>query len=196
LHALDREKLVVSRPKALNEWKPQTGLARNELTGAGTPAATAAARLVQMRRLAQEFTGHEIDPDGQRSDLRLLPRPLSRYPAAKTGVVDGALFALVSTEGTDPEVWLLIEAREQDGETRWEYACCRFSNRDLYVQRKGEEIWSSVRSGSDFVAHDALHLYRLYGDKVVSLDGKLLARVRVRESPTAWWGEAVPVDEK
>jgi hypothetical protein len=196
LHALDREKLVVSRPKALNEWKPQTGLARKALPDAGTPAATAGARLVQMRRLAQEFTGYENDLEGKRSDLRLLPRPQYRYPEAKTGVVDGALFALLSTEGTDPEVWLLIEAREQDGKRRWEYACCRFSNRDLYVQRKGEEVWSSVRNGNDFVAHDALHLYRLYGDKVVSLDGKLLARVRVRESPNAWWGEAIPVDDK
>ena len=61
LHALDREKLLVSRPKALNEWKPQVGLARKELADAGAPAAARGARLVQMRRLAQEFSGHEID---------------------------------------------------------------------------------------------------------------------------------------
>jgi hypothetical protein len=194
LHALDREKLLVSRPDALNEWKPQTGLARKALPDAGTPAATAGARLVQIRRLAQEFTGYETDLEGKRSDLRLLPAPLYRYPAAKAGVIDGALFTLLSTEGTDPEVWLLIEAREEDGKRRWEYACCRFSNRDLYVQRKGEEVWSSVRSGNDTVAHDALHLYRLYGDKIVSLEGKLLARVR--ETPRVWWGEAIPVDDK
>ena len=40
-HALDSDKLLVSRPKALNEWKPQAGLARKELPDAGTPAATA-----------------------------------------------------------------------------------------------------------------------------------------------------------
>jgi hypothetical protein len=195
LHALDREKLLVSRPAgALNEWKPQAGLARNELPDAGGPAATAGARLAQMRRLAQEFTGHETDGEDKRDDLRLLPAPLYRYPAAEDGVVDGALFALVSTEGTDPEVWLLIEARKEGGTTRWEYACCRFSNRNLYVQRKDKEIWSSVRSKTDTVHHDTLHLYRLYADKVVNLDGKLLARVR--ESPKVWYGEAIPVDEK
>jgi hypothetical protein len=193
-HALDSEKLLVSRARALNEWKPQAGLARKQLPDAGAPAATAGARLVQMRRLAQGFTGHETDNEGKRYDLRLLPAPVYRYPAAKDGVVDGALFTLVSTEGTDPEVWLLIEARNEGGDTCWEYACCRFSNRNLYVQRKEKEIWSSVRSETDTVAHDALHLYRLYGDKVVSLDGKLLARVR--ESSRAWWGEAIPVDEK
>jgi hypothetical protein len=194
LHALDGEKLVVSRTGALNAWKPQAGLARKELPDAPAPAATAAARLVQMRRLAQEFTGHETDAEGKRDDLRLLPAPLYRYPAAKSGVVDGAIFTLVSTEGTDPEVWLLIEAREEEGKLRWEYACARFSNRDLYVRHKGKEVWSSVRSATDTVAHDAQHLYRLYGDKVVSTDGKLLARVR--ETPKVWWGEAVPADGK
>src|SRR5262249_11684160 len=105
-HALDRDKLVVSRPHALNEWKPQAGLERKEVADAGTPAATAGARLVQMRRLAQEFSGHEIDNEGKRWDLRLLPAPLYRYPSTKSGVIDGALFTLVSNAGTDPEVLL------------------------------------------------------------------------------------------
>jgi hypothetical protein len=195
LHALDREKLLVGRPAgALNEWKPQVGLARKELPHAGAPASTAGARLAQMRRLAQEFSGHETDGEDKRDDLRLLPAPLYRYPSAEDGVVDGALFTLVSTEGTDPEVWLLIEARKEGANTRWEYACCRFSNRNLYVQHKDKDVWSSVRSKTDTVHHDALHLYRLYADKVVNLEGMLLARVR--ESPKVWWGEALPVNEK
>jgi hypothetical protein len=194
-HALDTEKLLVSRPAtALNEWKPRAGLERKELPDARTPAATAGARLVQMKRLAQEFTGHEEDSDGKRWDLRLLPAPLYRYPAAKTGVIDGAIFILVSEAGTDPEVLLLLEAREEGGKTRWEYACGRFSDRNLYVQRKEKEIWSSVRSETDTHAHDALHLYRLYGDKVVDTDGKLLARMRSTEK--IWWGEVVPVEDK
>ena len=193
-HALDREKLLVRRSNALNEWKPQVGLARNELPDAGEPAATAAARLPQMRRLAREFTGHETDGDGRRYDLRLLPAPVYRYPPSKSGVVDGAMFTLVSTEGTDPEVWLLIEARKEGGKARWEYACARFSNRNLFVQHKDKEIWASVRSETDTVLHDSRHLYRLYADKVVNLEGKLLARVW--ESASVWWGEAVPVDDR
>src|SRR5436190_7525405 len=46
-HALDPEKLVVSRPgPQLNEWKPQAGLARKELPDAPAPAAAPGARLV------------------------------------------------------------------------------------------------------------------------------------------------------
>jgi hypothetical protein len=193
-HALDREKLLVSRPDALNEWTPRAGLERKELPDAGTPAATPGTRLVQMRRLAQEFSGYENDQEGRRWDLRLLPAPLYRYPPAKTGVIDGALFTLVSTAGTDPEVLLLIEAREQDGKTRWEYACGRFSDRNLYVQRKDKEVWSSIRSETNTFLHDPQHLYRLYADKIVTLEGKLLARVRATER--VWWGEVIPVEEK
>ncbi len=194
LHALDVEKLSVRRPNTLNEWKPQAGLERKQLADAGVPAPTPGGRLVQMRKLAQEFTAHETDTEGKRCDLRLIPAPRFRYPFAKSGVIDGALFTFLSNEGTDPEVWLLFEAREKDGKIRWEYACCRFSNRDLYVQRKGKEVWSSVRNKNDTVLHDPQHLYRLFADKVITLEGKVLARVR--ETPEVWWGEAVPVDEK
>jgi hypothetical protein len=191
-HALDAEKLLVSRPGRYNQWRPQAGLARAEFPDTGPPAATAGARLVQMRRLAQEFTGHEFDSEGKRWELRLLPAPLYRYGSAKTGVVDGALFTLVSNAGTDPEVLLLIEAREEGGKARWEYACGRFSDRDLHVQRKEKEVWSSIRSEANTFLHDPLHLYRLYADKVVSLDGKLLARVRPTDK--IWWGEVFPAD--
>src|SRR5262249_40605785 len=69
LHALDPEKLVVKREE-FNQWKPEVGLARKELPDAGTPAATPGARLVQMRRLAQEFTGYSVDREAKRWELR------------------------------------------------------------------------------------------------------------------------------
>ena len=129
LHALDLEKLLVTRD-AHNQWKPEAGWARKELTDAPAPAETRAARLIQMKKLAADFTGHEIDgQEKKRLELRLLPTPLYRYPAAKaepvpkapgeatktTGVIDGAMFALLSEAGTDPEVLLLIEARRSRG---------------------------------------------------------------------------------
>jgi hypothetical protein len=195
LHALDAEKLVVTRPKdALNEWKPEAGLARKELPDAGAPAGTPAARLIQMRKLASEFTGHMIDRAEKRWELRLLSAPLYRYAPAKTGIVDGALFALVSNAGTDPEVLVLIEAREEKGKAGWDYALGRFSDSNLYVQRKDKEVWSSVIGETNTHLHDPLHTYRLYGDKIVSLDGKLLARVQV--TPEAKYGKIIPVDDK
>jgi hypothetical protein len=193
LHALDPEKLLVKRDE-YHQWKPQAGLARKELSGAAPPAAAAGARLLQMRRLAQEFTGHSLDRDGKRWQLRLLPTPLYRYPAAKTGVVDGALFALMSSAGTDPEVLLLIEAKEVDGKRHWEYACGRFSDWELHVSRKDKEVFSSVPSDANTFFHDPLHLYRIYPEKVITPEGKLLARLR--STSRMPWGEVIPVEDK
>ncbi len=193
MHALDPDKLVVTRA-GFNQWVPKAGLGRKELPDAGAPAATAGGRLIQMRRIAQEFTGHTVDNEGKRWELRLLPAPLYRYPEARTGVVDGALFALVSTAGTDPEVLLLVEAKEEGGKLRWEYALGRFSDRDLFVQRRGKDVWSLVKDGTNTFNNDPLHTYALYADKVVNLEGKLLARVRV--TAKAWYGEIIPVEDK
>jgi len=192
-HALDREKLLVSRPNALNEWKPQAGLRRTELPGAEAPAATGGARLLQMRRLAQEFTGYEIDDKEKRWDMRRLPTPLYRYPSAKSEVVDGALFAFVSNAGTDPEVLLLIEARKEGDKTRWEYACARFSDWNLYIERIGKEVWSSVRSDTNTFEHDQLHLFRVSHEKVVTQEGKLLARIK---HPEEGGQQLIPAGEK
>ncbi len=197
LHALDTEKLLVTRDGD-NQWKPEAGLARKELTDASVPAETPGARLIQIKKLAAEFTGYEFHEEKnqakQRLELRLLPTPLYRYPTAKTGAIDGALFALVSDAGTDPEVLLLIEARESKGKIRWEYACGRFSDRELHVQRKDKEVFSSVQSDTNTSLYGPQHLYRLYPDKVVTPEGKLMAWVRpTLEKP---WGEVIPVKEK
>jgi hypothetical protein len=194
LHALDPEKLLVKRDE-YNQWKPEAGLGRKELPDAPVPGDTPAVRLLQMKKLAAEFTGHSTDRDAKQWDLRLLPTPLYRYPTAKTGVIDGALFALISTAGTDPEVLLLIEAKETDGKLRWEYACGRFSDWELRVKRKDKEVFSSVpNEDTNPFFHGPSHLYRIYPEKVVTPEGKLLARIR--STPKMPWGEVVPVDEK
>lgn len=190
LHALDAEMLLVTRPKdALNQWIPEAGLERKVLPDAPEPANTPAGRILQIRRLGEEFKGHEIDSDGKRWDLRLLATPLYRYPSAKSGVIDGALFAIISDAGTDPEVLLVIEAKEEKGKIHWEYACGRFSDWELHVQRKGKEVYSSVPSETNTNSHDPLYTYRVYPEKVVTTEGKLLARLNAR------W-EVLPVKEE
>jgi hypothetical protein len=190
LHALDSEKLVVKRDE-YNQWKPEAGLARKELGDAPAPADTPGARLLQMRKLAQEFTGQSVDKDAKQWELRLLPTPLYRYPAAKSGVIDGALFAMVSNAGTDPEVLLLIEAREVQGKPRWEFACGRFSDWELHVKRGDKEVFAYVPAEKP-VPYDPQHTYRIYPEKVVTTEGKLLARIR--QTPTG--RELIPVDDK
>ena len=69
---------------------------------------------------------------------------------------------------------LLIEAKEIHGKVGWEYACGRFSDWELHVQRKDKEVFSSVPSETNTAYHDPLHLYRTYPEKVVTLEGTTL----------------------
>ena len=187
-HALDREKLVVTRDSP-GAWKPEAGLERKAIPGAPAPAPTAGARLVQMRKLAQEFEGHSLDRDGNRWEFRLLPNPLYRYPSAKTGIVDGAIFALMSNAGTDPEVLLVIEAVEANGMQRWEYACGRFSDWRLHVRHKQTEVFTYVPSKAP---EPNLRLYHWHAEKVVSPEGKVIARAR--QTPRGSY--LAPVEDK
>ena len=145
-----------------------------------------------MRKLAQEFTGHSVDRDAKQWELRLLPTPLYRYPSAKTGVVDGAVFALMSGGGTDPEVLLVIEAKEERGKMGWQYACGRFSDWDLHVTHKDKEVFTFIRTEERRPDEPKLQLYRIYPEKVVTPEGKLLARVR----QTPGGPQLVPVEDK
>lgn len=120
----------------------QPGITWNQLTGAPRPADKPALRLVQMRRLAEEFTA-SISGLANEADreLRLLAKPLYRYPSDVSGAMDGALFAFV--QGTDPEVLLLIEAHEPGG---WSYGIARFTHAVAAVSRNGQTVWDCPKA--------------------------------------------------
>jgi hypothetical protein len=138
--------------KVRNEmfWTPASpGYKRERLDTSDIPADSAAARLVQMRRLASQFNAQLEDT--RRTDnavarqLRLLTQPIFRYasPASVTELdyVDGALFAFV--EATDPEVLLTLEAIRTSDSVRWEYGLARMNRDAIRVMFRGQPVWSA-----------------------------------------------------
>jgi hypothetical protein len=167
LHSLSPVILVVDRD-ASEQWVPQSaGVDLKPVEGAPAPAGTAPQRLAQMRGLAREFTGRSKSVQGQAWELRLLPQPLFRYRSNDAGVIDGAVFALVSNAGTDPEIIILLEARTSETGQKWVYAAARFSDMSLWLSYKNEEIWTSIRSSENTFNHDAKHRYRFYEDREI-----------------------------
>jgi hypothetical protein len=142
-HVLADAPIAPAALRGGSSWKPAKGLKLARISGAPEPADSAAGRLVQMRRLARDFTAH-MQADGP-WELRLLTQPLHRYGQgerdAAAEVVDGALFAYVWTRGTDPELLLLLECRRDDKGVAWHYAPVRFSNKELWLKRDAAEIW-------------------------------------------------------
>jgi hypothetical protein len=122
-------------------WAPPTaGMSLATIPGAPRPAAAPAGRLRQMRDLAHEFRAF-LGTQDDRSELRLLPKPLYRYEANRPGLLDGALFAFVVT--TDPEVLLMIEARPGAADWAWHYGFARMSMVNLQAQHKDQRVWSA-----------------------------------------------------
>ena len=167
LHSLSLEVLVVDR-EASEQWAPQAaGVDLKQLEGAPPLARTAVQRLAQMRGLAREFSGKSLSDQGQTWELRLLPQPLYRYESTDPDVLDGALFTLVSSAGTDPEIILLLEARKSPSGHQWVFGSARFSDMNLWLNHKGKEVWSSIRSEENTFNHDAKHRFRFYQDRFI-----------------------------
>jgi len=93
-----------------------------------------------MRTLATEYSVVADYGNMKKEDMRLLPAPVYRYASEKQGVTDGALFAFA--RGTDPEAFLMVEARKgRDGE-EWQYAFARFvGHASLRAVRADREVW-------------------------------------------------------
>lgn len=121
-------------------WEPaREGVSFQKLSEAPPPAATPVKRLAQMRRLADRFTANDEFEGKSRWELRMLAKPLLRYADQTAGLLDGAMFALA--HGTDPEVFILLEARKVDGDYAWHYALAPMTGYALKVQLDGKEIW-------------------------------------------------------
>jgi hypothetical protein len=165
LQSLSLAVLVVDRTAA-EQWVPQApGVDLKPVEGAPEPAGNPALRMAQIRALAREFTGRSLGEQGQAWELRLLPRPLYRYESSDPDVIDGALFALVSSAGTDPELILVLEARKGQSGPQWLFGAARFSDMSLWLNHKSHEVWSAIRSNENTFNHDAKHRYRFLHDR-------------------------------
>lgn len=167
LHSLSEAVLVVDRDSP-NRWEPKApGVELKPIPGAPEPPGSPAARSVQIRALARDFSGRSLSDTLVPWDLRLLPKPLHRYESTDPEVIDGAVFALVSSAGTDPEIILVLEARKTPEGPRWVFGAARFSDMSLWLKHKDREVWSSIRGPENTFTNDAQHRFRFYQDRVV-----------------------------
>jgi len=143
-------------------WTPsRPGLELKSIPDATAPADSASARLRQMRALAQEFAGRQTTREGVNRDMRLLAQPIYRYENTKGDLVDGGLFVFVV--GTDPEVFLLIEARRTAKDVlEWRFGATRMNNVNLRLNHRGHEIWNVPELAWPQV-YDSTQPYAVFG---------------------------------
>lgn len=140
-HSLTLKPLSTVEIASIRTWASgKPGVEPMRLENAEEPASNDKLRLIQMRNLAREFTA-QMKSDGGTHTLRLTPSPLFRYASTNPDVLDGALFSYLWDNGTDPEVILLIEARQTAEGPRWHFAPVRFTWREVWLTHDDKTLW-------------------------------------------------------
>jgi hypothetical protein len=127
------------------------GLSFKPIPAAPLPAASAPQRLLQMKKLSKSFSATKYERDKSQQELRLLTQPVYRYAVEQDGLVDGALFVFV--QGTDPEVFVLLEARGKE-KPQWHFAATRMNGVGFDLRYEDQEVWSvDVLPWADIRSH-------------------------------------------
>src|SRR5262245_55966423 len=103
-----------------------------------------------MRDLARQFSGEilRVAATDERHQMRLLPRPLYRYPEGVPGIVDGAVFGFTGT-GTNPDLLFVLELPTDSG---WQFGLAGMTAEGLNVRLKDQIVWRLPHSaGKDHV---------------------------------------------
>ena len=124
-------------------WAPaKAGIELKTAPDAPAPAKTERQRLVQMRAIAEEYRAiDDFEDKKSRWELRLLSKPVYRYAVADRGIIDGALWTFA--HGTDPEVFVLLEARETAKGNEWQIGMAPMTAYAVEVSRKEKPVWSA-----------------------------------------------------
>jgi hypothetical protein len=137
---------IIAERDAEAVWKPAgAGLHFTNLKEIELPAATPAARLRQMKALAERFSSTFLPYVASESDppveLRLLRQPLLRYESPDFDVIDGSLFAFV--QGTDPQSLLIVEAFGTDqSKAAWRFAFARLASGAVAAKLDDRQVFS------------------------------------------------------
>jgi len=135
-------------------WKPnRTIVQMKPVPDAPEPAKNQNGRLTQMRTLARRFSANVdfkvnyLDTKTSRYELRLLPQPVHRYGKEDTDLTDGALFAFV--QGTNPELWLLVEVRRGDAGIVWQYGLAPMTGYAVRASHPSGLAWECAYTDED-----------------------------------------------
>ena len=149
-HSLAQKPLLANR-RGRDFWHPtEPGLSLKPIPQAPVPAQLSAQRRLQIRALSREFSASE-EARGKHESLQMQPRPIYEY---ETDQGSGAIFTFL--RDWDPEVMLIIEARETVNGPRWHFEGIRFCVLSARMRFRDQEVWSYEHGGP---MRDPKHYY-------------------------------------
>jgi hypothetical protein len=100
------------------------------------------ARKFEARKLVRDFSARILTDDRANTSesMRLLPKPIFEYSDLETKSFQGAVFGL-TTGGTNPDLLILLEPREADGQLAWHYAIGRMTIGGVTLKYRDTTVW-------------------------------------------------------
>jgi hypothetical protein len=98
-------------------------------------------RKQQMRQMIRQFSATMLmNPrTGETQEMRLLSTPIYEY-THDDAKLRGAVFGF-ATNGTNPDLLVLIEVRGEEGKKGWHFAPARMTSGGVTLKRKEEKLW-------------------------------------------------------
>lgn len=129
-----------------NVWTPQkSGVEYRPFADSPPPDSDSTRRRLQLRDITRRFNAHQYwNPDNQRFELRLAPRPVLVYSDESVGVLDGGIFLF--TYGVNPSLVLVVEAVRVENTVSWRYAIAKNGSAEFHVSLDGKEVYHSPRA--------------------------------------------------
>jgi hypothetical protein len=141
--SLSAEKLNVAwTDRSYRSTEP--GIAFTPLTDAPAPAAGAAQRRRQIRELARGFTGRILQNPrtGDSSEMRLFSTPIFEYTDPTSKLLMGAVVGF-ETNGTNPDVLVLVEVGGSPEKPEWQFAPARMTNGGVTLNYRNRKVWEA-----------------------------------------------------
>ena len=142
--SLAEGKLSVSWAEDRKYESTEPGIAFQPVPGAPLPASRTTERRRQARDIARALSGRIlINPRTDASaEMRLLTTPLYEYTLPGSDLLAGAMFGF-ETNGTNPDLLVLVEARGQAGKPTWHIAPARMTTGGITLSYRDEKVWEA-----------------------------------------------------
>lgn len=152
-HSLHDQPIQKSVQGKVTWTSNETGLKWRPVPKAPSPVGATTRMRIQARQMSRRFEAYTEKTPGDRNVLRNVPEPVYEYKDVAAGIEYGSV--MVSCQGTDTELLLLLEARKSDGKLSWYYALAPFTDYGLFVKLPDETLWQSPKGqlGEDGKAH-------------------------------------------
>jgi hypothetical protein len=136
------DEISVEWPQGRRFHASQPGVSFRPLADAPEVAPAGNQRKRQARELARKFSARIVTSpkNNFRQQMRLLTTPIFEYADPKSKEFQGAVYGF-STNGTNPDLLLVLETRQEKGALDWHFAPARMTCCAVNLVYGESEVW-------------------------------------------------------